>query len=76
MGYGNLSKREIEIVKMIRAKVPKVTHVNTGIRWWQLRLRKYRKYQIPAIGIKDAIDIVVMVREELNKAGRDGQKSL
>ncbi len=61
-----LSKREKEIVLMIRKKAPKVTVKNNMIRWWQFRLWKYRKSQVSAIGLKEAIEIFLMVKDELS----------
>jgi len=60
-----LSVKEIEIVKMIREKVPKVTIKSHSIPFWRPDLWKYRKSQVPAIGIKLAIEIVLMVKKEL-----------
>lgn len=61
-----LTKKDKEIVMMIREKVPKVT-VRSSVCWWQIHLWKYRKYQVPVIGLKMAIEIVLMVKEELGE---------
>ena len=59
-------KKDAEIVRMIRDRAPKVPVINTPIKWYQPRLWKYRTYWLPAIGLKDAKEIVDMVREELS----------
>jgi len=67
--WHGLSRGEVAIVKKIRESVPKVTIKSSSIRWWQVHLWKYRKSQVPCIGIKFAIEIVKMVREELKRVG-------
>lgn len=70
MGYGNLTKKERDIVRKIRESVPRVTCTYSGIRWWEFWLWKYRKFEVPCIGLKNAIDLVVMIRNELKKTGQ------
>ena len=59
---GGLTKEEIEIVKWIREEVPTRT-CKHSISFWKFWLWKYRKFQVPVIGIKMAIEIVQKVKK-------------
>ena len=61
-----LTKHDMKIVRMIREQVPTVT-VRSSVRWWEIHLWKYRKSQVPCIGLKLAVELVLMMKEELNR---------
>ena len=46
-----------EIVRLIRDNIDRCTIVNSSIKWYQFSLWKYRKYELPRMGLKDAIEL-------------------
>lgn len=61
----DLTRREKDIVRMIREMVPKITIKSHTIPWWKPWLWKYRKSRVPTIGLKLAVEIVRMVKGQL-----------
>lgn len=65
-----MDEKEKQIALKIREMAPKITVNIYNIPWWNLKLRKYRKSRVSAIGLKDALDIIRMVKKQLGE--KDG----